>query len=329
MILESVSTINFPQTIVAGNSTQPFTIFNTSAYIVHVTIVSSQPTVFIPSLSSITMPANSSTLVNVQFVPNIAGNITGTLTISNDDPIDLTPDVLSLAGIGVQPTISVTPVSLDFQAVSLLDSKSLAITVTNTSTSVPLTISSIVSTNARFSPNMSAFVLAPLASQTVNIAFVPLVVGSATGIISINNNSIIPIVSVSVLGTGAVASLITDVSSLSFGNVTINEPKTLNIIATNNSVDLVRVVISSVSTTNTKFQESVTAFVIEHNSSLQIPVRFVPTDLVPQAGFLNIVSNASPVSVSLSGQGIAAPDIKISTTSINYGNVGFASSLVK
>jgi hypothetical protein len=142
------------------------------------------------------------------------------------------------------------------------------------------------------------------------VAFLPTVIGSASGNISIVSNAPTSPTSVGLSGTGIAAILTLGISptSLSFGNVTTGTSSaTQNVTITNtgnSNVAISQINLIGAGYTMTGGGAPVT---LSPSQTITLVVQFSPTTAGAVSGSITIVSNAtgSPATVSLSGTGVA------------------------
>ena len=148
---------------------------------------------FVPSTTSLTVPAGGSNTFDVQFTPTSGGVHAATLTILSNAPTS--PTTVNMTGEG---TISITPSVLAFGNVAVSSINQQQITLTN-NTGAIVTVDPIVSSNA---PEFTVLTTTPFTindgtSATVDIQFQPQSPGPASAIISITYN---PTLTVTVTG---------------------------------------------------------------------------------------------------------------------------------
>ncbi|NCA85193.1 MAG: choice-of-anchor D domain-containing protein [Clostridia bacterium] len=102
------------------------------------------------------------------------------------------------------PIIGAAPNPLPFGNVTVGNSSTITLTITNTG-DAPLVVSGITSTNPVFTVNMTSFTVAPGDFQNVAVTFQPTVAGNANGSLQIANNSAVNPYQVMVSGTGVAA----------------------------------------------------------------------------------------------------------------------------
>ncbi len=192
--------------------------------------------------------------------------------------------------------------------------------IKNTGTAT-LTISQVTATGSGFSISGFSLPLNVSAGQqtTITVAFLPTVVGSTSGNISIVSNAPTSLSSVSLSGTGIAATFILSISptSLSFGDVTTGISSTSqSVIITNtanSNVAILQINLSGAGYTMTGGSAPVTLTPLQN---LTLSVQFSPTVAGAVNGHLSIVSNAtgSPATVPLTGTGAAPVQHSVALT---------------
>jgi hypothetical protein len=219
------------------------------------------------------------------------------------------------------PGIQVSSTSINFGNGVVGNTLSQALIITNTGTAT-LSITQVTETGSAFF-TVSGFSL-PLnvnAGQqtTITVTFLPTLVGSASGSISIVSNAPTSPTSVGLSGTGIAATRTLNISptSLSFGSITTNTssaPQTVTITNTGNS----NVTISQISVNGAGYSITGggTPVTLSPSQTLTLTALFSPTATGSVNGSISIVSNAngSPASVSLSGTGVAAVQHSVALT---------------
>jgi Abnormal spindle-like microcephaly-assoc'd, ASPM-SPD-2-Hydin len=151
-------------------------------------------------------PGKSSTF-NVAFKPAKTGTITGSASIDFSASGKTVPLTVSLSGSGVTATgtLQVSPTALNFGEVTVGQSGSLSLKVSNTGNSA-LTTSRATISGSGFSVvgGLSGLTLQPGQSESVSVVFEPTAKGSASGTVSIPAGA--TTTSVALSGTGTTAS---------------------------------------------------------------------------------------------------------------------------
>lgn len=123
---------------------------------------------------------------------------------------------------------------------------------------------------------------------------------------------------VQVEATGGVASVSLSQEALNFGVVYINYPQTINVTLTNSGRG--ELLISSLSSSNDLFELTFDeSMMVPALSERTLAVRFNPTAAGEQSGVVTIQSNDSNnelIEISLQGNGLVAPDIRLNRNNI-------------
>jgi hypothetical protein len=255
--------------------------------------------------------------VMVRFAPAAAGDIRGTLSVTGDDPDNLTPKV-ALTGIGVAPRVESSAASLDFGEVNVGDVKSLAFTLTNTGLA-PLIVPSISAGSSRFSVASPAvpFTLAPGARQDVSVRFSPNIAGAQSATLTISTNDPArPTLSLPLTGTGRSTTPLpapdvrVEVSPavLEFGGVQVGQSKELALSV--RAVGNTAITVSSLVVDSARFTvvSPAAPFTAAAGTAATVRIRFAPDSATGFRGALTLRNNSTnqpSLSVPLSGTGLA------------------------
>ncbi len=207
------TSLTFPNVIIGQNTSLSLTVSNTGTAALTVSAIGGSNTVF-----SVTSPAIPFTIqpggtvaVTVRFAPTAAGPASGTFTISSNDPNH--PSVsLPVSGTGTTaaaPSITTSPTSLNFGSVTVGKPQSLTLAIGN-SGNATLSVSSISSSNALFTPSGTSASVAAGATFNLSVQFAPTAAGAQTGTLTLTTNDPAhPSVTISLSGTGVTATPIT------------------------------------------------------------------------------------------------------------------------
>jgi hypothetical protein len=182
------------------------------------------------------LSAGSNCSVSIRFTPTAAGDYTGTLTFSdNSNGITASIQSVSLSGSGVaaMPIAEISNI-LSFGNIQVRSSSTLPVSLTNTGAAGTLVISSISVTGAGFSRvtgtgNCGAN-LAPGATCSIYVRFLPTIGGNATGNIAVTDNSgniAGSIQNVSLTGTGTIVA-VNDSATL-VSSTALTQTSTINV----------------------------------------------------------------------------------------------------
>src|SRR5262249_9322823 len=159
------------------------------------------------SISGLTLPLNLTAgqtgSFNVQYAPNSAGAVTGSISIVSNAPNSPATVALSGTGVAATTTLSVRPGSLSFGSVNDGSAASQGFTVTNTGNS-NVSVSSIIASGTGYSilSGAGAVTLSPNQSTSVSVQFAPKTAGAASGSVSIASNASGSPATVTLSGTG-------------------------------------------------------------------------------------------------------------------------------
>ena len=333
----SPSSVNFGNVVVNTTSAlQTVTlhnILNTTLTINSIGVTNGTPFTVDPTstcvgLSSLT--SGASCTINLKVTPTATGPASATLTIN--DSAASSPQTVPLSVVGV-PAVQLSTSSLSFGSLPInASSPYQTVTVTNNETT-PLAIASLsftgpyslsMSPGSSTCPNPSG-ALAAGASCTYAIVFSPTATGAAPGSFAINAGVATTPASVSLSGTGTLATTLS-ASSLAFGSVVVNATSPSQTVTLSN-LQLVPLHFTSITVPAPYSIVSgagacTVGTAVPANSSCTITVKFTPTAagaVAPSA--VTIVDDAatSPSSVALTGTGIQP--LTISPIPLAFGQV--------
>ena len=219
------------------------------------------------------------------------------------------------------PVLELTSRSVAFGVVSVGDSKSKSITLSNTG-GVPVTITSVTSNDAHFSLTADSSTLFPGSSAMARLRFQPTSKDTLSSYIVIESNSIAGPDTVFVTGSGTAAPEIEiDKSSLAFGSVATGSSRALVLNVSNTGNDTL--VISTITTDDPSFTVAIASMVLAPGTAFDDTVRFSPTDPGAVTGELTLISNAptSPTVLPLTGTGVPVVTMTIDLADIDFGEV--------
>ena len=184
--------LDFGNVSVGQSGTRELTVHNTGTAVLSVTNLSSPTPRFsvVSPAGPFTVAPNGQRPVTVRFSPTTVGVQSGVLSIASNDPDAATVAVpLQGAGLGV-PNISVAPAALDFSPVCVGEIATRGLTVHNTGSTAALSVTSIFSTNPRFSVVSPAgpFTVAPNGQRPVTVRFSTTTATTHNGVLSIASN---------------------------------------------------------------------------------------------------------------------------------------------
>lgn len=184
--------VSFGNVTVGTANTQTIQLSNTGTAVLTVTQLSVTGSGF--SIGTVKLPlslnAGTSTTFNVQFLPQSAGTVAGTLSIASNAPNAPTAVALSGTGVASTLTLSLSSSSLSFGNVNTGSSASQTVTITDTG-NANVTISQINISGSAFSLSGAGtpVTLSPSQGMTITVQFSPSAPGSVSGNVSIVSNA--------------------------------------------------------------------------------------------------------------------------------------------
>jgi hypothetical protein len=241
-------------------------------------------------------------VVSVTFTPTNPGTRFGIVTIS--DNAATSPQMISLVGTGVPPTVTPSTTSLTFGSQHVgTSSAPQTVTLTNNGPG-PLTVTSVAPT-AEFSELDNCIgTVAASASCTISVYFTPTANGTRTGTLTINDNAVGSPQTVSLRGTGLGPEASISPSSLNFPNqslVTTSPPQTVTL--TNSGAAMMT--LSGILAISPFAETTNCTATLSAGASCAITVTFTPNVAGTTYGELIISDDApgSPQTVALAGTG--------------------------
>lgn len=325
------SNLNFGNVNVGSNTPLTSTVTNTGQGPVRITSVFASGAGFsaISFATPTTLAAGQSAQIQVNFAPTAAGLLGGTVAITSDAP-GAAPG-LSLSGTGVQPGISISPASINFGNLIDGQSKSQAVTVTNTGTA-NLTISQLSSTGAGVSASgvTTPLTIAAGQSSTFNVQFAPQTAGSTSGTISLASNAPNSPATVPVSGAGVAATTTLSASpaAIAFGSVNAGSSASQSVTITNTGNSPSTITQIGVNGANVTASGISTPVTLTPSQSISLNLQYSPAAAGTLNGSISMVNaQGQTTSVALSGTGIAATTtLSANPAAIAFGNVNVGSS---
>lgn len=266
--------------------------------------------------------------IAVSFAPAAGGEYGGLLTVGTSG----STFQLALSGTAVaSPVLAVSPASLAFGSQTINSaSATQAVTVTNVGTA-PLGITAIAP-SGDFNFEVSApgscvtpITLAPGASCTLAVKFLPTALGPRSGWIDITSNAADVPQDVVLSGTGTqspVPGIAVTPSSANLGTVLVGAASTARIVLS--STGQADLSIAGISVAGPHFGQSNTCPpVLASGATCDIEVTYAPTAAGTHSAELRVTSNAvpSPLAIPLSGSAMAGtgPALALSGDRLEFG----------
>ncbi len=282
-----------------------------------------------------TISAGQSVPVALTFKPTAAGALSGSLTITSNDPTNPTMTV-SLNGTGSTAAVGQlqdVPSSLSFGSVSVGSSGTKQITLSNTGNAA-VQITSIAAAGTGFSVNglTVPYTLNPSATTTLNVIFAPTTGGSVSGNITVISDANGSPLKIPVSGTGLQAGLSVTPSSFAYGSVVDGQTKSQTFTITNTGGSSLTISQLAISGAGYSLSGLTTPASLAAGANTTFSAVFAPTTAGSLAGTVTVSSNAanSPATISLSGTGVASTvTLSANPTGLSFGNVVAGSSSTK
>jgi hypothetical protein len=283
---------------------------------------------------------NQQMSLKLKFDPKAEGDATGTVTVSSNSATSAAKVKIHGKGVvATSPALSASASSLSFGQVPLNSPATKTVTVTSTGTA-PATISGGSVTGTGYTAtyagvpvqNLSApITLQPGQVVTFSVAFDPTVAGASNGQLSLATDTGSP-VNVSLTGTGVQntsPALTVSAPSLNFGDVQMGSKATLQLTLTSSGTAPVTISSSTIAgqafgISSVAYPTGVTGWPATLNPGQQVvlSIAFAPDSATSFTGDLAVASNASggTANVPLNGTGdaVPAPNLTLSTTSIDF-----------
>ena len=266
------------------------------------------------------LSGGASCTISVTFAPTAPGIMTANLSIA--DNASGSPQLVGLLGTGVSAGVTLSPASLTFASQTIgTTSSAQAVTLTNNG-SLPLTITSITASTNFSQTNTCGTSVAAGGACTINVAFAPTATGTLTGTISISDNITGSPQTVSLIGTGTSAPVVSlSPTSLTFGNENVDTTSPAQTVTLTNTGSG-PLTITSISTTGNYSQTNTCGVSVAAGANCAISVSFTPVITGTNSGTVVIADNASnsPQTVTLTGTGTSS-SVLFAPGFLNVGNV--------
>jgi len=260
----------------------------------------------------ISLAPQQSVSLSASFCPQVAGNVSGNLSISysaswgGKSTVHSGSVTVPLSGTGSALAYLTAPSNMNLGTVTVGSSKTQALTISN-SGGLSLTISSATVSGSGFSVSglTLPYTLAVGGSASLSLTFTPSTTGTDNATLTLASNASDPSVAVSLTGSGTSLSGTLGVTpgSMSFGSVTIGTRQTQSgsITASGGSVTL-----SSASSSNSVFTLGglTLPMTLSAGQSLPFTLTFAPaTTGTASANISFFTSNSTSTSETASGSG--------------------------
>ena len=260
------STVNFDTTKIKQDykKQEIVTIQNSGSEILIVNDITSQDSRFSTVETNFQLLPEESKNVTLLFSPTDTDLATSTINVFSNDPNNSIAEI-EVTGRGYQPTdakIQVSPPILVFDTVLIGESQSIKMYIQNTDTYEPLKIYSFTTSDTQFTVSDSSLTIAPQFGKTIFVTFKPDTSGVIEGVLTINNND--PDTSnykIVLVGEGREPTspqITVDKDTLNFGQVEVEDEKTLNFEITNRGEKTL--IVDNILSNNSQYSVDTTSF---------------------------------------------------------------------
>ena len=327
------SSLDFGPVVIGSTKTLSDTITNNTSS--DVTIASIQGAGSGFQISGVTMPltvaAGQTVSFNVQFQAASKGSATVTISFQDQNSQGVVSLTATAQGVTLGQ-LSANPSQIAFGNTQVGTNQTASVILTNIGGS-DLTITAATMSGAGFSLTGFAPPVTLQAGFTTSltIIFAPPASGSYSGSVTLattsdNQNSNFVI---SFTGAGVMpGTLSANPSSVAFGNVQVGTSSSKSETLTNTGSTAVTISQATVSGTGYSISGLTLPTTLNSNQSVTFTVKFAPTSAGASNGSVSVVSDASnsPLSISLSGTGVAAGQLGSNPSSFSFGNVQVGTS---
>src|SRR5208283_434419 len=242
----------------------------------------------------------SSCSVDITFAASAAGQVNGSLTVTDDSGNAGTTQSVALTGVGTAPAVSVTPTSLDFST-PLGSEGTASVTLQNTGTAT-LQVSSVTTAAPFRQTNNCVGSVAPAGICTITVSFEPIAMGTVSGTLTISDTAGTQTVPLSGTGAGLVT---VSPTTLSFGTVKVGRTSSAKKVTLTNLQSVALNFSNITTTTNFSIASNTCGASIAAGAHCTVAVILRPSAKGTVTGTLSFVDGAanSPQTVSLSGSG--------------------------
>jgi hypothetical protein len=226
------NSISFGDVPIGSSATQSVSVTNTGTKTTNISgaTISGTDLTFVGGSSSI--PAGQSSTIQIQFAPQLPGTVAGSFSLSST--ASNSPLSISLNGNGKGPRLAVSPTSLNFGNVTVGQTSTQSVQLTN-SGNANLSVNLATASGNGFGITGLSLPATITAGQSLSLAvqFAPATAGAATGSLSFTDNARGSQPTVAVTGSGVAAQVAPSISTQPISqSVTVGQTASFSVIAT-------------------------------------------------------------------------------------------------
>lgn len=321
MLMLSEKSIDFGVVALGNIEIENIMLTNIGGVPLTISDITSSDTQFSLTIDTTTIDPGGSVMAVVTFHATSKNSTNAHIVIESNSILG--PDTIRVSGRGTgSAAIRTDQRFLNFGTVSVGTSRALALNIENSGNDT-LIISSITSSNPRFTVDAASRVLLPDSSFNDTVRFSPTSSGAVSGELTIVSNAQTSPTIVPLSGTGTTnVTLSIDPESISFGEVIVGDFVDTTVTLTNGGNDTLRI---------TSFTSGDPAFTLESpvmniapGGAEMFTIRFTPGAAGPVSSAFTIASNAasSPHTISVDGIGVEDAGISLIPSQLSFGDVG-------
>jgi hypothetical protein len=320
--------ISFGSVPVGSSSTQTVSLLNPSTGTVSISQAPVTGSGF--GMSGLSLPMTlgpgQSGAFTVSFLPAGTGSASGSISVMSNASNAVS--TVALSGTGVQPLISVVPGSVSFGTVTVGQTNSQTVMLSNPG-SANLNITQDAGPGTGFSLSGLALplTLAPGKSTTFTLSFTPTSgVSSASSLTLVSNAPNSPTtIALSGSGVASILQLTPSTTSLSFGSETLGASSTQSVTLANTGNSAVAISQINVTGSGFSLNGSAPLVTLSAGQTTSFGIKFAPTVAGSVTGIASVVSTAtnSPLSISLSGSGAQPHFVSLAWSQSSSSVVGY------
>ncbi len=322
----SQGSLSFPSTAVGSLSiSQTVTLSNTGTVALHISQLLTTSDFTALGNCAMVAPGANCTLT-VSSTPTTSGLHAAALELVSDSSTSL--EFISLLAIASAPPLTFSPPALDFGSMLLGTNSRLSVLVTNAS-ALPVSFTSI-SAGGDYSLSggcpATGAQLAVNGSCTIQVTFTPTATGTRPGTISIASSATTLPLTLPLSGTGLQSQLLLSSARIGFGDVVVGVPAILTLGLTNSGPSAITGLTLAASG-DYLVTTPCPSTTLAAGSTCSVQVTFTPSATGSRLGTLTVTSSdpGSPVTLSLSGNGIAAGSFTLAVVGVSSSSVSVLS----
>ena len=349
-LIVTPSSITFGGVPVGTTQTQSATLTNSGGSDLTISQATVNGTGF--TVSGLAMPLTlapgQSLVANVSFSPPIGGPDNGSISLAfvvssqghngkghGGGPASISSTVtVPVSGMGITAgQLAATPVSVSLGNVQVGTTQIQTVTITNSGgTGITVSQASVTGTGFGVIGLTLPLTLAAGQSQGFSVTFAPQAAGTVSGSVTIASDATNPSLGIALSATGITpGSLVSNPSSLAFGNVQNGTSQTLSATLTNSGGSSVTISQASASGSGYSLSGLSLPLTLSAGQSKSLSVQFAPPTSGSASGNVAIISDASnpTLNIPLTGSGVTPGTLAASASSLSFGTVltGNSSSL--